>query len=135
MYNMPTPPDQHYQLAYRQAERRVKAKLGFYSHLASYVIVNGFLIAVYLLTGPLPGFYNYPWFVWVMFGWGIGLMFHYTGTFVFGNVSDEAGRRMLVEEEMRRMGYPGSPGYNYAQPQPPIMQTSHPFQAPPDKKD
>ncbi|HEX2912818.1 MAG TPA: 2TM domain-containing protein [Chloroflexia bacterium] len=95
--------DPQYQEAYKQAERRVRAKLGFYWHLASYVIVNGLLIIVYLITGPVPGFYSYPWFVWPMFGWGIGLLFHYLGVFVFSNVNSEATRRQMIEAEMQRM--------------------------------
>lgn len=115
MYNYPpgNPGEQQYQAAYRQAERRVRAKLGFYWHLAAYVLVNGLLIVIYLITGPVPGFYSYPWFIWPMFGWGIGLLFHFLGTFVFGNVSSEENRRRMIEEEMRRMGaYP--PGNIYS---------------------
>jgi 2TM domain len=111
MYNYPLPgapvptPDQDYNQMYRLAEKRVKAKIGFYSHLSSYVIVNGFLICVYLLTGPLPGNYSYPWFVWTMFGWGIGLFFHFLSVFVFASKGNsEAQRRRMIEEEMRRMG-------------------------------
>jgi two-component system, LytTR family, sensor kinase len=74
-------------------------------------VVNAFLILVFLLTGPLPGFYNYPWFVWVMAGWGIGLMFHYFGVFVYGKPSQSNFRQQLIEEELRRMGVnpPGEP--------------------------
>ena len=107
--------DPQYQSAYRQAERRVKAKLGFYWHLASYVLVNGLLILIYLITGPVPGFYSYPWFVWPMFGWGLGLLFHFVGVFVFSSVSSEDNRRRMIEEEMRRMGtYPPANVSTYA---------------------
>jgi hypothetical protein len=93
-----------YQEAYRRAERRVKAKLGFYWHLASYVIVNGLLIGIYLLTTiATTGFY-YPWFVWPMAGWGIGLMFHFLGVYVFPSADNAATRQRMIEEEMRRMG-------------------------------
>ncbi|MBN9389884.1 MAG: 2TM domain-containing protein [Chloroflexi bacterium] len=121
MYNYTpgNPNEQQYQAAYRQAERRVRAKLGFYWHLASYVLVNGLLIAIYLLTGPLiSGGAVYPWFIWPMFGWGIGLLFHFLGTFVFSNVSSDENRRRMIEEEMRRMGaYP--PGNIYSSGMPP----------------
>lgn len=121
-YNPGSPSEQQYQSAYRQAERRVKAKLGFYWHLASYVLVNGLLIIIYLVTGPIPGFYTYPWFIWPMFGWGIGLLFHFMGTFVFSNVSSDENRRRMIEEEMRRMGaYP--PGSPYSSGMPPTRPT------------
>jgi len=115
-YNPGSSNDQQYQAAYRQAERRVRAKLGFYWHLASYVLVNGLLIVIYLLTGPLISGFTYPWFIWPMFGWGIGLLFHFMGTFVFSSVSSDDSRRRMIEAEMRRMGayppgsaYPGTP--------------------------
>ena len=47
------------------AERRVKERLELWWHLGSYVIVNVFLIIVWAITGA-----GYPWFVWVMIGWG-----------------------------------------------------------------
>lgn len=140
MYNYTpgNPGDQQYQTAYRQAERRVKAKLSFYWHLASYVLVNGLLIIIYLVTGPLPGFYTYPWFIWPMFGWGIGLLFHFLGTFVFSNVSSEDSRRRMIEEEMRRMGaYPPAANYSGSMPPvPPTSGTSGPFEKdiPPDRR-
>lgn len=96
--------DPQYQAAYKEAERRVKAKIGFYWNLASYVIVNGMLIAIYLLTTMAAGGLYYPWFVWPMFGWGIGLMFHFLGVFVFSGANSEQTRRRMIEEEMRRMG-------------------------------
>jgi hypothetical protein len=53
-----------------------------------------------------------------MFGWGIGLLFHFLGTFVFSNVSSDENRRRMIEEEMRRMGaYP--PGNIYSSGIPP----------------
>ena len=106
-YDMGGAGDPQYMAAYRQAERRVKAKIGFYWHLASYVLVNGFLIIIYLITGLIPGFYTYPWFVWPMFGWGIGLLFHFLAVFISGNTTSEENRRRMIEAEMRRMGaYP-----------------------------
>ncbi|MEI7554771.1 2TM domain-containing protein [Candidatus Chlorohelix sp.] len=98
-----------YREAYRMAERRVKAKIGFYWHLASYVIVNGMLIAIYLLTTmPVGGLY-YPWFVWPMLGWGIGLLFHFLGVYVFASNNSPVVRQRMIEEELRKMGTPVPP--------------------------
>ncbi len=130
--------DPQYQAAYQRAERRVKAKLGFYWHLASYVIVNGFLILIYLVTGPIPGLYSYPWFVWPMFGWGIGLLFHFLGVFVFSGSSSEDARRRMIDEEMRRMGAynPNSSGteYPYGNPNMPGTPSNPSYQVPPEKQ-
>ena len=48
--------------------RKIK---GFYVHLATYVIIIGFLLIVNLLTYP-----RYLWVGWSALGWGIGLSFH-----------------------------------------------------------
>lgn len=93
-----------YNEAYKHAARRVKAKMGFYGHLTSYVIVNGMLIVLYLLTSIAAGTLYYPWFIWVMLGWGIGLAFHYMGVFIFGDKDSPLGRQQMIEAEMRKMG-------------------------------
>ncbi|MEM1991533.1 MAG: 2TM domain-containing protein [Nitrososphaerota archaeon] len=49
-----------------------EANRGFSSHLASYIIVNVFLVFINLYTSPAT-----IWFVWPLFGWGIGLAFHF----------------------------------------------------------
>ena len=78
------------------AERRVKQRLELWWHLGSYVIVNIFLIIVWALTGA-----GYPWFVWVMLGWGIGLAFHIMHYFM--NVSGEARRQRMIQREMDKL--------------------------------
>jgi hypothetical protein len=98
------PNNPEYREAYRQAERRVRAKLGFYWHFASYLIVNGLLIVIYLLTTLGAGGLYYPWFVWPMMGWGIGLLFHFLGVFAFGTMDSQSNRQKMIMEEMRRMG-------------------------------
>lgn len=100
-----------YSQAYQMASRRVKAKMGFYGHLASYVVVNGMLIGIYLLTAIAAGGLYYPWFVWPMLGWGIGLAFHFLGAFVFSSADSPYNRQRMIEEEMRKMGnsYPSVP--------------------------
>lgn len=77
-----------------RARRRVKEKAGFYGHLAVYVVSIGFLIVVNLLTNP-----HHLWFVWPMFGWGIGILFHFMGTYVFAEGTPLQER--MIEREMR----------------------------------
>jgi hypothetical protein len=51
--------------------RLKRRKVGFYSHLWSYLIVNAALLLINNFT---PG----PWWVqWPVLGWGIGLAFHF----------------------------------------------------------
>jgi len=56
-----------------KARKIAKKKSDFFTHLAIYIAVNVFLIAQWLITGGLGSF---PWFVFVLFGWGIGIVFH-----------------------------------------------------------
>ena len=51
--------------------RLKRRKVGFYSHLWSYLIVNG---ALWLINNFTPGPW---WFQWSVLGWGIGLAFHF----------------------------------------------------------
>jgi len=101
-----------YQQAYRRAAHRVRQRLGFYWHAASYVIVNGFLITIYLLTSLAADGLYYPWFIWPMMAWGVGLVFHFLSAFVFTGTYDQ---QKMIEAEMRRMGAatPEIPPYTY----------------------
>lgn len=68
-------------LLWKQAKKRV----GFRRHLATYIIVNGFLWATWFLTGR--DFYydnnmRIPWPLWATLGWGIGLAFDFYGAYV-----------------------------------------------------
>jgi hypothetical protein len=53
-----------------RAKRRVAALKGFYVHLTVFVLVMAGLAVINFLTGQ-------PWWVlWVLLGWGIGLLAH-----------------------------------------------------------
>ena len=87
----------------KKAEKRVSEKVGLLSHLGSYIIVNGFLVVVWALSGA-----GYPWFLWVMAGWGIGLAFHAFNYFI-GKRSDAAKEKMLQKEMERLKKEQGQP--------------------------
>ncbi len=59
-----------------------KRRSGFKKQLASYIIVNGFLWAIWLFTqnhidlDDMNGA-HVPWPIWSTLGWGIGLAFSY----------------------------------------------------------
>jgi uncharacterized protein (DUF486 family) len=62
------------------AKQRVEAKKGFFVHLSMYIVVNVFLVLIWwLVTG---GRNAYPWFLWVLFGWGIGVAANAVAVFV-----------------------------------------------------
>ena len=79
--------------AYKRAKKRVEAKLGFYIHLAVYIVVNILLIIINLSTST-----EYIWFKWPLIGWGIGVFFHAIGTFVFSGRSSAIIKQMIVKE-------------------------------------
>jgi hypothetical protein len=54
----------------------VHQRRGFFSHLASYVIVNSFLIILDLMRDGQLNWAMYP-----LLGWGIGIAFHAFGSF------------------------------------------------------
>ncbi len=64
-------------------EREVAARRGelrgLVAHVSAYVVVCGGLAAVNLLTSP-----DYLWFLWPVFGWGIGVASHVTGALGMG---------------------------------------------------
>ncbi len=79
--------------AYNRAKERVEAKLGFYTHLAVYIIVGGLLVAIDIRTSP-----GYTWAQWPLMGWGIGVLFHALYVFVFRSRS--AFTERMIEEEI-----------------------------------
>jgi hypothetical protein len=61
-------------------------RAAFKKHLATYIIVNIFFWVLWYLT---KGSRDYsseyglvPWPAWPMFGWGIGLLFHFISAYV-----------------------------------------------------
>ena len=61
---------------YREAQKRVKDKKSFYSHLASYLMMSIFFFVLNALTS-----FGDWWFYWPLLGWGIGLVMHYFRVF------------------------------------------------------
>jgi hypothetical protein len=57
-------------------------RTSFRSHLATYLVVIGFLWGLWFITGTV----SYersgvPWPTWAMLGWGTGLVFHYLNAY------------------------------------------------------
>ena len=80
---------------YEQAKKRVEEKKGFFIHLTVYIIVNIMLVLIWAFaTGG-----GFPWFIFALGGWGIGILLHFLGVFVFGQKSDKAA----VEKEAEKI--------------------------------
>jgi 2TM domain len=74
------------------AIKRLKAKRGFKTHLAAYVIVNTFLVLMWAV-GDRGGF----WPFWTIVGWGIGLAFHGWSVYFQAPITEDD-----VAREMKR---------------------------------
>jgi hypothetical protein len=76
----------------KEARLRTEAKLGFYIHLGVYSGVNVMLFVIWWLTG------GYPWFVFPLLGWGVGLFAHFLRAFGQIGVTNR-----LAEKEYQRL--------------------------------
>ena len=80
---------------YKQAEKRVEAKSGFFKHFAIYIVVNIMLVLIWAFaTGG-----GFPWFIFPLVGWGIAVLIHFLAVFVFEGKSD----REAIEKEAERI--------------------------------
>lgn len=66
--------------AHRQERLSGHARHAFHIHATVFVAVNALLIAIWAVTWQLSGGTDYPWFIWVLLGWGIGLAAHWAVT-------------------------------------------------------
>lgn len=77
------------------AKQRVQARAGFVIHVSMYLVMNVGMFVIWLLTGS-----GYPWFVWPLLGWGIGILAHAV-TLAIGPGS--AAERRAIDKELRRL--------------------------------
>ena len=62
----------------RAAQRELDGpRLGFRIHLAVYVAVQLLLIATWAMTSAWDGGVPFPWPIFPLLGWGVGLAAHY----------------------------------------------------------
>ena len=82
---------------WRIARKRAKFRRSLYT----YIVINTFLWCVWWFTsGQRQKFYGFPWPLWVMLGWGIGLANQYYDAY-HGHKSDMAEREY---EKLKRRG-------------------------------
>ena len=87
--------------AYIRAKKKVESLLGFYWHLAVYIVVNLFLI---ILIGVNAGFDGFGPYATAVF-WGIGLFFHFFGVFgpdfFFGKNWEKRKMQEFMDQERK----------------------------------
>ena len=77
--------------------RIAKKRAGFKKSLYGYLVINAFLWAIWWFTaGRFTGLTHYPWPIWVMLGWGVGLGFQYFEAY-YGSKED------LAEQEYQKL--------------------------------
>lgn len=69
-----------------QLHELARKRVDFRRHLIVYFVINAALWSLWFVTGQ-----GYPWPVWPMVGWGIGVIFHY--------LFDYRSSRLLSEDE------------------------------------
>jgi len=80
------------------AQKIAKEKLGFIRHVIIYVAVILILILINNVTHAA-----YQWWKWPAIGWGIGLFFHFLGTWVFKKRKHEGLEERLTKKELEKM--------------------------------
>ena len=85
---------------YKQARKRVEEKKGFFVHFIVYICVNIGLVLIWAFAAGG----GYPWFLWPLGGWGIGLLFHFLEVFVFSRSTGWERREIEKEAEKLRKG-------------------------------
>lgn len=78
----------------RLAQRRARAKMGWYAHASVYLLVNLLLVALSASSGR-------HWAVFPALGWGLGLLVHGVSVFLLASGSDLHAR--MVQAERNRM--------------------------------
>ena len=82
---------------YERAKERIEVLRGFYVHAIVFAIVNLGLVAYNLATSP-----DDTWFIYVLGGWGIGLVAHGAYALGSGRFLGEAWQERKIREEMER---------------------------------
>jgi len=86
--------DEFARAAFREREaRQILKRRTFYLHLAIYLAVQVMLIAIWALAGG-----GFPWFLFPLMGWGIGIVAHGASAFLLSHPDD-----IVLEREQRRL--------------------------------
>ncbi|TRO66716.1 2TM domain-containing protein [Christiangramia sabulilitoris] len=83
--------------AYFKAKQRVKEMKDFYGNLISYCVVIPFLIFINYNT-----YWDFQWFWFPLFGWGIGLTIHGFSVFGYGSEWEERKIRELMGKDQQQ---------------------------------
>ena len=80
-------------LSEQELREEAKKRIGFKSHLFSYLIIIPFLWVLWFITS---GADSYKWPIWPTIGWAVALAFHYASVYHMDSV-------FSVEKEMDKL--------------------------------
>jgi len=80
-----------------QAVRNLRRRAEFRTHLVVYLLVNLMLMVIWLISAIASGAW-YPWFMYPLLGWGIGLGAHAWSAYGGDEVTESR-----IREEMKRI--------------------------------
>lgn len=81
----------------KKVEKRMEARKEYVTHALAFVMVNGFLWMIYLMT--MPG--EFLWPLIPMLGWGIGFFFH-TLDYYYKYGAGRERQERIIQREMQR---------------------------------
>ncbi len=79
---------------YLRANSRMQELKAFYSNIAAYVLVIPFLIFINYMT-----YWDYQWFWYPLFGWGLGVAIHAVVTFGLGSEWERRKIKEIMDKE------------------------------------
>jgi hypothetical protein len=86
--------DEFARAAFREREARlIRRRRAFLLHASIWAATNVFLVVVWAMTGR-----GYPWFVFPLFGWLIGLVAHGVAAYAMADAND-----IVLEREQQRL--------------------------------
>ena len=81
-----------------KAIRRLKKKRDFHTHLLVYVLVNAFLVAIWMVSGV----HGYFWPIFPIVGWGIGVVLNGWDVYHNDEFDEEQIRREVERLQARK---------------------------------
>jgi hypothetical protein len=75
--------------------------IGLTIHWTVYLVMAGMMFATNMATSP-----HVPWFLWSLFGWGIGLTAHTVSVLRFETLTEDEQRALLEREAARFQHHP-----------------------------
>jgi len=80
----------------KQLWKLARKRVSFKRHLATYVVINIMFWCIWFFSEKKNEEWGFPWPVFPMLGWGIGLTFNFLGAYIFN-------KETAVEKEFEKL--------------------------------